>query len=71
MDKAFIKKGIIFKSLRKTLLKTLPAVSAVVQDIAVGAGSLGSNFWAGRIKRNVANGSPPLRRFFGAVFPRR
>ena len=31
----------------------------------------GFNFRAGQIAYSVANGSPPLQRFFGAVSPRR
>ena len=40
-------------------------------DIAIGAGGLGFENRAGLIKHSVANGSPPLRRFFGAVLLRR
>ena len=35
--------------------------------MAIGAVSLGLNTRAGQIGRSVVNGSPPLRRFFGAV----
>ena len=45
------------------------SVSAVVKDI--GAGSLGFDSQAGQIGHCVANYSPPLRDFFGAVLPGR
>ena len=45
--------------------------SAVVKDVAVDAEGLGLNSQDGQIRHTVANGSPPLRRFFGAVLPRR
>ena len=41
-------------------------VGVVVQDIAVDVGSFGFYYCAGRIVQSVNNGSPPLRRFFGA-----
>ena len=41
-----------------------------VQDIAIGSEGLGFNFRAGQIGHSVANGSPPLRCFFGAVLLR-
>ena len=34
-------------------------------------GGLGFGFQVGQIEHSVGNGSPPLRRFFGAVLPRR
>ena len=46
------------------------AVSLVAKDIAIGAGGLGFDFWAGQIGHRVANDSPPLRHFFGAVLPK-
>ena len=36
-----------------------------------GEGGLEFNSQAGQIEHSVANGSPPLLRFFGAVLPRR
>ena len=52
--------------------------SVAVQRIAIGAGGLAFNSRAGQIDHSVgqsglvkSNGSPPLRRFFGAVLPRR
>ena len=45
-------------------------VGVVVRNIAISAGSLGFDFRAGQIGHNVANGTPPLRCFFGAVLPR-
>ena len=41
------------------------------QNNAICAGGLGFDSRAGQIGHSVANGSPPLRRFFGAVLPRR
>ena len=38
-------------------------------DIAIGSGGLGFYSRAGQIGHSVANGSPPLRRFFGAALP--
>ena len=40
-------------------------------DIAIGAGGAAFVFRAGQIGHSVANGSPPLRRFFEVVLPRR
>ena len=46
--------------------------SAVVKDVAIDAESLRFNSQAGQIGHTViANGSPPLRRFFGAALSRR
>ena len=45
--------------------------TVVVKEIGNGAVGLGFDFWAGQIWQNVANGSPPLQRFFGALLPRR
>ena len=44
---------------------------SLYKDIALGAG--GSEFvsQAGQVEHSVANGSPLLSRFFGAVLPRR
>ena len=42
-----------------------------VRDIAIGAGGVRFEFRVGQIGHSVVNGSPPLRRFFGAVLPRR
>ena len=49
----------------------LHIASAVVNHIAIGAGGTAFDSQAGQIEHNVANGSPPLRRFFGAVLPAR
>ena len=40
-----------------------------VEDVANGEGSFGLDSRAGQIKRIVANDSPSLLRFFGAVLP--
>ena len=42
-----------------------------IQKQINGAEGLGFNSQAGQSGHNVANGSPPLRRFFEAVLPRR
>ena len=39
--------------------------------MSIGAGDLGFDYPADQIGQRVANGSPPLQRFFGAVLPRR
>ena len=46
-------------------------VKVVAKDIAMNEGALRFDSQAGLIGRNVANGSPPLRRFFEALLPRR
>ena len=46
-------------------------ISATVKDIALCAQGSGFVCRSGRIGRSVANASPPLRRFFGAVLFRR
>ena len=46
-------------------------VEVVVKDIAIGAVGLGFDYRAVQIEYSVAYGLPPLRRFFGAVSPRR
>ena len=46
-------------------------VSSVFKHIAMGAGSLDFDSRAVQIGYSVANGSPPLRCFFGAVLRRR
>ena len=46
-------------------------VSSVDKHKTIGVGGLGFESQAGQIRHSVANGSPPLRRFFGAVFFRR
>ena len=48
--------------------KVFVLISSVVNDVVIGAGSSKHNPWVGQIGHSVANGSPPLRRFFGAVF---
>ena len=46
-------------------------VSRGCSDIAIGAGDLGFDSWIGQIGHSVANDSPPLQHFFGAVLSRR
>ena len=46
-------------------------IVAVLKDIAIGAGGCGIEFQTCQIGHSVANGSPPLRCFFGAVLSRR
>ena len=46
-------------------------VGSVVKYIAISAGGLWFESRANQVEPNFANGSPPLRRFFGAVLPRR
>ena len=53
-------------SISSLLLYTRP-VSSGVKNIAIGAGGLRLDSRAGEIRRSVAYGSPPLRRFFGVV----
>ena len=43
----------------------------MVEDIAIGAGDLGFDFWAGMIGHKVANCSPRLCHILGAALPRR
>ena len=38
----------------------------MLKDFAIDAEGLGFNSQAGQIGHSVANGSPPMRRFFGA-----
>ena len=45
----------------------LANVSSVVKHIAIDAGGYGIDSWAGQIEHSVANSSPPLRYFCGAV----
>ena len=52
-------------------LKTPGDYSVVLKDLAINAEGLGLNSQAGQIEHSVANGSQPLRRFFGAALPRR
>ena len=46
-------------------------VSPVVHHLSIGSKGPGSDSRAGQIGHNVGYGSPPLRRFFGVVLPRR
>ena len=46
-------------------------VSSAGNNTTIGAGGLGFHFRVGQIRQSVANGSPPLRRFFGAMLPKR
>ena len=43
----------------------------MLKDFAIDAEGLGLNSQAGQVGHSVANGSQPLRRFFGAALPRR
>ena len=47
------------------------SISSVVKHIAIDSGGLGFGSRAGQIGHSIANGSPLLRRFFGAVLPKR
>ena len=42
----------------------------MLKGMAIGAGGLGLYSRAGQIGHSVANGSPPLRCFFGALMSR-
>ena len=46
-------------------------VCSVYKHIAIDVGGLGFDYRVGQIGHSVANGSPPLRRFFGAVLLKR
>ena len=46
---------------------SLQAGSSVIKHNDIGVGGLGFDSEEGQIKHSVANGSPLLRRFFGAV----
>ena len=50
---------------------TLPKIDVEGLGVAIDVEGLELNSQAGRIGHTVANGSPPLRRFFGAALPRR
>ena len=54
----------------KTRPRPSRSCSVVIKDIAIDAEGLGFNSQAGQIGHSVANGSPPLRRFFGAALPK-
>ena len=43
----------------------------MLKDFAIDAEGLGLNSQAGQVRHSVANGSQPLRRFFGAALPKR
>ena len=43
----------------------------MLKDVAIDAEGLGLNSQAGQVGHSVANGSPPLWRFFGAALLRR
>ena len=47
-----------------------PAGKLSCYDIDMGAGGLEFESRGGQAVHSVANGSPPLRRFFGAALPR-
>ena len=55
----------------KTRPRPTLGCSAVVKDVAVDAEGLGLNSQDSQIRHTAANGSPPLRRLFGAALPRR
>ena len=48
------------------IIETLTTYRVVsfVRHVAIGAGGLGFDSRAGKIRDTIANGSPPLRRFF-------
>ena len=46
-------------------------VSSVVKHVAIGTRGLGFDSRTGQFEHRVTDGSPPLRRFFGTVLPRR
>ena len=46
-------------------------IEVVVVDIGIAVGGLRFDSWADQFVRSVANRSPPLRCFFGAVLSRR
>ena len=48
-----------------------PACGAVGKDIVTVVGGPGFDSWASQIEHCVANDSPPLQCFFGAVLARR
>ena len=48
-----------------------PIISSAVKYIALGAGDLGFDSRVGKVKHSVVNWSPPLRRFFVMVLPKR
>ena len=70
-------KWIMIRTVCRALIETVAihvhkwTVGAVMKNIAIGAGGLGFDSCAGQIGHSVANGSPVLRHFFGAVLPRR
>ena len=43
------------------------SVGVVVKDIGIGVEGRRFDSWAGQIKHSVASGSPPQRRFCGAM----
>ena len=43
------------------------SVSCSLKHIAIGVGDLGFDSRASQLRRSVTDGSPPLRRSFGAV----
>ena len=47
------------------------SVNVMVNDIANGAEGLRFDYRAGHVGHKIANGSPPLPSFFGAVSPER
>ena len=57
--------------LSENFLQPYRPVGVVVKDTAGGAGGWGFDSRTGKIQHSIAIGSPPLRRFFGAVLPLR
>ena len=51
------------------LIWNILSQKSITEDIAIGEKDLGFDSWVGRVERSVANDSPTLRRFFGAVLP--
>ena len=62
---------IAFVIWRRKLSHYLPGRLLSSQDIAIGAVGLGFESQVGDIGRGVANDSPPLQHFVGAVLSRR
>ena len=58
--------GLIYNDHLSCLL-TNESLAQLLSAHAIGAGGLRFDYRTGQIGRSVANGSPPLQRFFGAV----
>ena len=62
--------SLLFNEITVKFLCTVPAVSSVAQR-TLSVREVRGSIPAGQIGHRVANDSSPLRRFFGAVLPRR